>query len=291
MVRVALIRGEDRRENIRKSLELISDEIKNSLGNRRVIIKPNLVSTSIPLAATHIDHLRGILDFLKGFHRDTVIIAEAAAGKTTEGYRNFGYYKLLEEYNISLIDLNNGPFEELTIWDKNGRPFKVRVSALLLDRRNFLISAAKLKTHDTVVVTLSIKNVAMGAVYLHDKVKVHQGIRQINKNIAEIGAHTWPDLAVIDGFEGMEGDGPTFGDPIHVGVAISSTDPLAADRIACEVMGVDFSKVGYLNYCAQKGLGEADLRKINIVGADLKNSIRTFRLHSTVWKQYRWRDR
>jgi len=31
-------------------------------------------------------------------------------------------------------------------------------------------------------------------------------------------------------------------------------------------MGIDFSMIGYLNYCAQAGSGVADLSKIGIVG-------------------------
>ncbi|NOY64766.1 MAG: DUF362 domain-containing protein [Nitrospirae bacterium] len=288
MKRVSLIKGDNRRNNIRKSLELISDEIKEKIDNRPVIIKPNLVSTTVSLAATHIDQIRGILDFLSEFYKETVIIAEAAAGNTLEGYRNFDYFELLNEYNAELLDLNRGPFEEITIRDKNNRPVSVRVSSLLLDRQNFIISAAKLKTHDTVVVTLSIKNMAMGAIYVHDKMKVHQGIKQININIAELAELVWPDLVVIDGLEGMEGDGPTFGSPLFVGVAISSTDPLAADRIACEIMGVDFNRVGYLYYCSQKGLGEANLENITVIGTNMKECIKPFKLHSTVDKQYKW---
>ena len=95
-------------------------------------------------------------------------------------------------------------------------------------------------------------------------------------------------MAVIDGLEGMEGDGPTHGSPIHVGVAISSTDPLAADRVACEVMGVDFNKVGYLTYCSEKGLGESDLKRIDLQGDTIRECTRPFRLHNTVKKQYKW---
>ena len=43
----------------------------------------------------------------------------------------------------------------------------------------------------------------------------------------------------------MEGKGPLFGDPIEVGVAIASTDCIAADRVGTDVMGHDFDKVGH----------------------------------------------
>ncbi|MEW6161973.1 MAG: DUF362 domain-containing protein [Nitrospirota bacterium] len=290
MVKVSIVKGESRRNNIKKSLELLTDDVKKGIGKRQIIIKPNFVSTSIQLAASHIDQIRGILDFLRGFHKEKVIIAEAACGDTQDAFKNFGYYSLLDEYNVELTDLNRGPYKLISIRDSKGRPINVRVSSLFLEEDNYLISAAKLKTHDAVVVTLSIKNMAMGSVFLFDKGKVHQGLRQTNLNIAELAQHIWPDLSVIDGLVGMEGNGPTFGDPIHVGIAISSTDPLAADRVACEIMGIDLLKVGYLYYCAERGLGEADINKINVVGVSIKECITPFRLHSHVEEQYRWKD-
>ncbi len=290
MPKVSLIKGENRRENVKKSLDIISDDIKKGLNSRRVIVKPNFVSTSIQLASSHIDQIRGILDFLKEIYTDRVTIAEAACGDTMQAYENFGYFSLPKEYNVELMDFNKGPFEEIPILDRRNRTIHVRVSGLLLDRSNYLISAAKLKTHDTVVVTLSIKNMVMGSIFVSDKALVHQGIKQINANIAKIAEHVWPDLAVIDGLEGMEGDGPTHGSPIDVGVAMSSTDPLSADRVACEVMGVNFGKVGYLYHCSRKGLGEADLQGIDIQGHSLKECMRPFMLDSRVKEQYKWKD-
>jgi uncharacterized protein (DUF362 family) len=292
MVTVSLIKGEKRRDTIRRSLDLISHDIKKGLKPGKVIIKPNFVSTSVQLAASHADQIRGILDYFKELYKEKIIIAEAASpftGGTREGFEKFGYYQLAEEYNVELLDLNEGPFEKVPILNKRGGTIHVRVSCLLLDRDNYLVSAAKLKTHDTVVVTLSIKNMVMGSIYARDKVMVHQGYKYTNLNLAEMAGLVWPDLAVIDGLTGMEGNGPERGTPIDAGVAISSADPLAADRVACEVMGVDVNKVGYLYYCSKKGLGESDLESIDIKGQNLNECIIPFKLHSTVEEQYKWK--
>jgi uncharacterized protein (DUF362 family) len=292
MVTISLVKGEKRRDTVRRSLDLISHDIKNGLKSGKLIIKPNFVSTLVQLAASHADQIRGILDYFKEFYDKTITIAEAASpftGGTSEGFENFGYHQLTEEYNVELLDLNEGPFEKIPILDKRGQTIHVRVSNLLLDRNNYLISAAKLKTHDTVVVTLSIKNMVMGSIYAGDKTMMHQGYKYTNLNLAEIAGRVWPDLAVIDGLTGMEGNGPERGTPIDVGIAVSSTDALAADRVACEVMGVDFNNVGYLYYCSQNGLGEADVEQINVNGHNLNECIRPFRLHSTVEEQYKWR--
>jgi hypothetical protein len=53
-------------------------------------------------------------------------------------------------------------------------------------------------------------------------------------------------------------------------------------------MGIDFAKVGYLNYCAQTGLGTADLSRIEIVGESISNHIKHYKLHENIEQQLVW---
>lgn len=287
MSRVSLIKGENRREIARKSLELVSDDIKNGLAYRRPVIKPNFVSPTIQLASSHRDQIRGILDFLSTIYRGTIIIA--GCDEMREAYANFGYAQLLDEYNVELVDLNQCACKTYSIIKADNSVVPVRLSCLLTDKENYIISAAKMKTHDCVVVTLSIKNMAAGCLLGTDKSNIHQGVKQMNMILAELAGRVWPDLAMIDGFEGMEGNGPSLGEPVHLGIGIASIDALAADWVACEIMGVNFDDVGYLHYCAEQCLGEADLSKIEIVGESVKDCIRPFKLHRTVNEQYAWK--
>lgn len=288
MPRVSIAKGTGLVDTTRRCLDAISDEIQAAVASRRVVIKPNFVSSTIALASSHVEQMRGILEHFAGYYSGKFIIAEASAENTLEAFENFGYHALVKEYGVRLVDLNVGPFEKLIIRDRAGKELPVGVASLLLDRENFVVSAARLKTHDTVVVALSIKNLVMGGIRRADKKLMHQGFRQINLNIADLAMRLWPSLSVIDGIKGMEGEGPIRGSPVDSGIVISSIDPLAADRVACEAMGVDFSKVGYLRYCAERGLGEADLQGIEVVGEKLPDCVRPFRLHSTVEKQYAW---
>ena len=289
MIRVSLIQGHGQRENVRKTLDFIANDIKKGLASRQPVIKPNFVSSTLQLASSHADQVRGVLDFLSVFYRDKIIIAEAACYDTMEAYRKFGYLRLRDEYNVELMDLNAGPSETIPITSRDSRKIGVQVSSLLLDKDNYVISAARMKTHDMVVVTLAIKNAVMGSIVGSDKKSVHQGVRQTNLNIAGLAKKVWPALAVIDGFEGMEGDGPTNGDPVLLNLAMAGTDALATDRVACEIMGVDLHSVGYLHFCAERGLGEADLGKIKVLGEKVRDCVRPFRLHSQVKEQYAWK--
>ena len=89
---VSVANGDSRRKNICEALVAIEDQIMPSLKTKKhVVIKPNLVSTTKQLAATHADALHGILDFLEPRFKGPVVIAESSAGYTMEGFDNFGY--------------------------------------------------------------------------------------------------------------------------------------------------------------------------------------------------------
>ena len=83
----------------------------------------------------------------------------------------------------------------------------------------------------------------------------------------------------------MEGAGPIAGTAVSQKVAIASTDWLAADRVGVELMGVDFTKIGYLNYCMRAGnRGQGDLAKIEILGPEIKDHVKTYQLPPQ-WEQ------
>jgi uncharacterized protein (DUF362 family) len=94
--------------------------------------------------------------------------------------------------------------------------------------------------------------------------------------------------ALIDGFEGMEGNGPSGGTPVPMHIAIASPDYMAADRVALETMGVPPHAVGYLQYAAQLGTGQFDLAKIDIRGEKPESVRRVFKLHDAVQQQLDW---
>jgi len=314
---VSLISGSDRADMAFRALQPFAKQIKRSIGNRRVVLKPNNVLIYVPLACTHSETLEGVLEFLKSINKiSNAIIAESSAsGSTLKGFDNYGYYRLLSKYPVKLVDLDNEKFETLHVIDERDfRPHPVRISGIILDPDSYVISVARMKTHNTVGATLSLKNIILGApikdkgftLYNEDKRFsplaresrqgaisykrfLHgSGFHAINYNMASLAQKLHPQLAVIDGFEGMEGNGPTLGTPVDHRVCVASQDWLAADRVCVELMGIDFSRIGYLNYCSQMGLGMTDLSKIEITGENLKDHIKQYKLPDNFEKQGAW---
>jgi len=301
---VSLVQGDNRRRMIHDALLAIDDRIRPILKKKKsVVIKPNNVSTNIQLAATHADTLRGILDYLAPRFKGPIYFAEASAGNTMDGFESFKYTRVAAEHKsqkVSLIDLNEeARYVLLPLIDFDMHVVPVRLAARLLDPDAFIISAAMLKTHNMAIATLSMKNMVLGAP-LHqapketkrwnDKRRYHVGIRQSLYNFFLTAQKMQPywGAAVIDGFEGMEGNGPSMGTPVASRIAIASTDFIAADRVGVETMGIDANWLGWLKYSGEVGLGQLDLSKIDIRGAQIAAVQKKYRLHADVDRMLKW---
>ena len=302
--RVSLAVGNDRAKIAFDSLVPLKKEIAAAIGNKRVVLKPNNVIINVPLCATDAKNLEGIIEFLHSIGKTNIVIAESPAnGSAMDGFANYGYDKLAAKYHVKLVNLDSEGYEVLyVVNEKDMQPHAVRVATMMMDpANNFVISAAKLKTHDLVGITLSLKNVVVGSGIKDsgaglnrvgsgggrsDKPIMHGGgTYGINYNLFALSSKLHPDLAVIDGYEGMEGTGPVNGTPISQKCCIASLDWLAADRVGVELMGFDIGKIGYLSYCIKAGdRGQGDLSKIEIVGGAIKDYAKTYQLPKT-WDQ------
>ena len=300
---VALEYGADRRKNVYLALKSIDRDLRAKMkGKQYVVIKPNFVNTENQLAASHPDAMRGILDYLSESFRGPVKIAESSAGDTHHGYENFRYPALTNEYrkqHVELIDLNQeARFERVALLDQDLHVVPCRLAARLVDPEAFVISAAMLKTHNTVIASLGIKNMVLGAP-LHqapgetprwnEKRKFHVGLRQTHYNMMVTAQRLNWGATVIDGFEGMEGNGPNSGTPVASRLAIASTDIVSADRIAAETMGIDPEWLGYVKYCGQLGLGQWDAARIEVLGAQIAEVKKPYRMHPDIDRELEWR--
>jgi uncharacterized protein (DUF362 family) len=290
---VAVLKGNDRREMIRGVLDKIKDDVVKSIGNKKILLKPNFVATNNLLCATHIDECRAILDFLKdnGYDQQITIGASPAGGGAMRGFQNYGYAALEKEYNVKLVDLDQTPSVYRFIMGRENSILPVRITSMFLDPDLYVISAAKMKTHDRALVTLSLKNVIMGAPANagrdNNKQKMHQTQTQtpasiLHFNLFQLATQgIYPDLGVVDGFEAMEGNGPINGTPIDAKIALASLDPLALDCVGAKMMLKNFDpmRIGYLQALGWAGMGQTDFSKIKLIGESLENCQYNFRPH------------
>lgn len=292
--KVVIANRESRRENLLSVLNLLKDDIREEIGDKeRVVIKPNFVNINVKQSATPKETVETILEFLKPIYHKPITIAEGSGiGDSMEGFRKFGYLELKERYNLRFVDLNKDKTKKVMVFDqKLEKNLPQDIAKTILDS-DFLISPALMKTHNSVTVTLGLKNILVGALkqkYQFDYGEtIHQGYQAINRSLFELAKLYHPHLTIIDGWQMMEGSGPSHGNLVKGKIALASLNFLAPDLIACYLMGFDPNDVGYLYYCSKHW--NLTLNDIEVVGVENWQKLRKkLKPHPKYQEQMGWR--
>lgn len=343
--RVALASASSREEAVARAIDLVHDDLLEKIG-RRVLVKPNFLSSTHRLSSTRVDAVKPVIAFLKQTGAADVFIAEGGSRSTAQALDNFGYRALLVSELIRAVDLNHVPhplrFEVMTAAGGVQQADYADIRSMA----DTVISVPVAKTHDSAMVTMSVKNmmgclrrvhrprmhgivigdtVARMAEWLWNGIEGHpfviksfsgvvftvmnrirsrnthdSGVPQAGlvrqmgamaENLARMAAVLMPDIAIIDLFEAMEGNGPgSAGLPVNIGCAIAGTDPVTCDALAAYIMGFDPMTVGHIRLMHERGLGNADLSAVRIVGEDPDYCLRKCTPHRNYPYQLRWRE-
>lgn len=108
----------------------------------------------------------------------------------------------------------------------------------------------------------------------------------LNRNLASLSNVVSPDLSIIDGFIGMEGEGPWHGSKVNMKLAIASMNYVAADIVGCTVMGFREEALGYKQYLTNTDKKTISLDSINVIGKSINECCYSFIPHSNfkIWR-------
>ncbi|MEM7131476.1 MAG: DUF362 domain-containing protein [Chloroflexota bacterium] len=301
--RVGLARRSNRRDNIFHALDLVRDDVTPRI-KEQVLLKPNFLSGSNQLASSHVDVLRGTIDFLLTTPNPPKEIIVAEGGNedySGAAFDNFNYHTLHDEYDvpIKLVDLNQETQWQTTeIVLADGSPYQVHMPKTVLDAP-CTISLAIAKTHDVCVVTLALKNMIMGTIRKIDRVKMHgfqshadrklpDEAKVLNINLIRLAQFLTPDVAVVDGTRGLQGNGPGGEDGVDLGIAAAGVDVYATDAVMAKSMGFEPLDLGLLHYGHLLELGVADLKEIEVLETKIADVQKSFKPHETTELQFQW---
>ena len=227
---VAIVKGERGHEPVFKALDLI--DYKTALeGWSRVLIKVNFITdkTWDTGATTDPIVVEAIIEKLKGLPV-TVNVVESDATMTNadKAFEKTGMKAMCERHGVECINLRHVKDKIKLVIPDGETLTSITVPRIVTE--SAIISAAKLKTHVNTGVTLGMKNM-FGL--LPDKFKAKYHAMGISKVIVDINTVLKPALTVIDGFVGMEGNGPVDGTPVPMGIIIAGKNVVATDAVAC----------------------------------------------------------
>jgi uncharacterized protein (DUF362 family) len=238
------------------------------LAGKRVVLKPNLVEYHRDkVINTDPRVVAAAIELCKREGAREVIVAEGPGHWRNVEYlvSASGLGDVLKHYQVPFVDLNHDePVKIPNLGRLTGLEYLYL--ARTVATAEVLISLPKLKTHHWAGATLSLKNLfgtLPGICYGWPKNELHW--RGIDNSIVDIALTRTPDLAIVDGIVGMEGDGPLNGTAKPLGALIMGNDLLAVDATCCRLMQLDPERIGYLVLGQQKKLGllpKADIRQL-----------------------------
>jgi uncharacterized protein (DUF362 family) len=249
------------------------------LAGKRVVLKPNIVEYHRDkVINTHPHVIAAAIELCKREGAAEVIVAEGPGHWRNVEYlvRECGLGAVLREYGTKFTDLNHDePVRTANLGRLTGLDY-LYISRTVIDA-DVLISLPKLKTHHWAGVTLSLKNLfgtLPGICYGWPKNELHW--RGIDNSIVDIALTRPPDLQIVDGILGMEGDGPLNGTAKQLGALVMGTDPVAVDATCCRLMNIDPECIKYLVLGYQKRLGFLKPAEIQQIGETPGSIVQSF---------------
>jgi uncharacterized protein (DUF362 family) len=249
------------------------------LAGKRVILKPNLVEYHRDkVINTNPRVVAAVIELCRREGAAEVIVAEGPGHWRNVEYlvSASGLGDVLRHYKTLFVDLNHDePSKRLNLGRLTG--LEHLYLSQTVATADVVISLPKLKTHHWAVATLSLKNLfgtLPGICYGWPKNELHW--RGIDNSIVDIAATRMPDLAIVDGIVGMEGDGPLNGTPKPMGVLVMGCDLVAVDATCCRLMQLDPERVGYLVMAHRKKLGQLPAARIQQLGETIEGRAQPF---------------
>lgn len=252
------------------------DGLKEVQSGMKVVIKANLVTFMKPekAATTHPALLCEFVRLLVERGAE-VVIGDSPGGLYTKAFVERVYsatgMKSAEAAGASLnrnFDICSADFPEAVA----AKSFEYTA---YLDDADMIINFCKLKTHGMMGLSAAVKNL-FGAIPGTEKPEYHY--RYPNPGdfanmLIDLNEYFKPSLCIVDAVTGMEGNGPTMGNPRHIGALLASADPYKLDLVCAHLIGLSKEDVPTLQESFRRGLIPA-----NVQGLDLACDIDGFRI-------------
>jgi len=242
---------------------------------QRVALKPNILMAAAPerCICTHPQLVKAVGDLVKEAGGKPFIIDSPGAAiphkksSLVRVYEKCGYAGLG-------IDMNEDEEYEFIPTRKGRIVKKVEICKPLLEA-DAIINLPKVKTHSFMILTCAVKNM-FGAVPGLLKIGYHSKLTspdQFGAMLLDLLETVPPILNIVDGVQGMDGEGPSGGNPREMQVLLGSGDAVTLDYVVCKLIGFPPDKIPYLAIAQKEGICSKDLSEIEIISRESFESL------------------
>ncbi|MGK7917879.1 MAG: DUF362 domain-containing protein [Prochloraceae cyanobacterium] len=240
---VSLIRADSYEvESLRSQLETLLEPLGSiqafvSKGDR-VLLKPNLLTAGRPgkECITRPEVVYCVAQLVKEAGGKPFFGDSPAFGSARGVARSNGYLPFIEQLNLPIVEFSGKRYQ---IASNNFNHLRLSKEAMDAD---VVINLPKVKSHSQLTMTMGVKNL-FGCVPGKMKAWWHMEAGKDANRFAEMLVETArainPDLTIIDGIIGHQGNGPSGGEPAYLGILGASANVFALDRAIVEILNLD----------------------------------------------------
>ncbi|BAT55413.1 hypothetical protein NOS3756_44000 [Nostoc sp. NIES-3756] len=239
---VSLIRATSyEREALRESLVTLLEPFGGMAAfvkpGQRVLLKPNLLTGSRPTkeCTTRAELVYAVAQMVLEAGGQPFLGDSPAFGSAKGVAIANGYQPLIQELNLPIIDFHGKRYQTVS---ENFNHLLLSKEAIEAD---VVINLPKVKSHMQLTLTLGVKNLfgcVPGKMKAWWHMEAGKDANRFGEMLVETARAINPDLTILDGIIGHEGNGPSGGEPRPLGVLAAASDVFALDRAMVEVLNV-----------------------------------------------------
>jgi uncharacterized protein (DUF362 family)/NAD-dependent dihydropyrimidine dehydrogenase PreA subunit len=243
---------------LQKGLNEVLQPVLKAAGGvagKKVLLKPNLLFSrrSDDPAAVHPAVILAVSELLIAEGATVTLLENPGTQRVGAIIDKMAIGSRLRELGVTFDDFTD--YRSKVLGDKC--VFRQLRLAREFEKFDLVFDLAKAKTHAMMTLTLAVKNL-FGLVDSTDRIAWHLAVGSDFNRFADLLLDLYltvkPQICLIDGITGMEGNGPGSGTPVESGFLAASTDALALDASVAQVLGVESEKLILLKQAKKRKL-------------------------------------
>lgn len=237
---------------------------------KNIVLKPNLLTRANPGEAvtTSPAVMRAVIAALKRRGVERITIADSPGGSYGKAwlksvYGGCGFLPLEEIGGVSL----NYDTESRMVDTGKKRVKRFEIIRPICDA-DLIITVGRLKTHAMSGMTAAVKNL-FGCVPGLKKAEWHclfPKREMFCEMLIDLAEQIRPQISIVDGIVGMEGDGPSGGTPRNYGILAGSNNPYHLDYVLARYIGMTPDEALTVGASIRRGLCPALVDDIDVAG-------------------------
>lgn len=220
----------------------------------RVLLKPNLLTGARPTkeCVTRPELVYAVAKMVKDVGGDPFLGDGPAFGTALGVARANGYLPLIQDLELPVIEFHGERYETVSQEFNHLRLSKEAMAA------DVVINLPKVKSHVQLTLTMGVKNLfgcVPGKMKAWWHMEAGKDSDRFGRMLVETARAISPNLTIMDGIIGHEGNGPSGGTPRSLNVLGASHDVFALDQAIAAILDVDPEQVPTLRAAKTLGIG------------------------------------